>query len=630
MSQKITTPEDRIGAQLRDYVYKESNLAVLLTGSWGSGKTHYIKSTFFPKLQEETSYRGFIISLFGINSIDDVKDRLMAELYPLVENKYIKAGSPIFKAIVKSIDVTKLFGQGIFDSGIEAIEKAGKELKTIKKEELDLSNVVICFDDLERSGTQFLSENQLLGYINGLTENGVRVIIVTDEKKLDQEKFNIVKEKVVGTTIHFQQNFEETFSAIIESLALDNAYLTFLRDHKNIIHDFLRKENQLHINYRTLKYFAVYFYDVCHFVQSGCENKELNNRIDDILDSLLKFSLCIAIEFKRGRLDFHENRKLNDTSQYLIRKMYADGKEKAEHIGEEILDDYFPQDDFYFYQSIYSYLTGGDIFDKNLLVEELKQKFHIVNENISDAYKTYNILAARDYLDLHDNIVKTEVRKMWKYALSGDYLNRDFTTVFYFIIRDGNILNLNIEKLASRFEKVLISNKNRQAYDPMLKRHLSYASEGEYAEPSNKIRKKAIEVNDQTLSKFQKITNKQIELDFVKDFDRFYGSMIEKIQQPFDVASLSAIRPNVFFNEFKKSENKKKHKILLLFSTLYLHQHINLEKKDYQFSLALDGIIKTYVDKNKQKNVSGALVLQLQESVKDHLNKARPYTGALE
>src|SRR5690606_38358828 len=119
---------NRIENVLVDYLNRITNYAILLTGAWGSGKTHYIRNTFF-KMVEKTptvnsgtkkKYRPILISLFGVKSIDDIKDRIWVALFPLFDNTYVKTSGTLLKAIVKSVDVTKLIsGQGLLDATTE-------------------------------------------------------------------------------------------------------------------------------------------------------------------------------------------------------------------------------------------------------------------------------------------------------------------------------------------------------------------------------------------------------------------------------------------------------------------------------------------------------------------------------
>lgn len=625
MTQIITTPEDRIGAQLMDYISKKTNLAVLLTGNWGSGKTHYIKNTFFSALTTKTTYKPVIISLFGVNSINDVKEKLMTELYPMLENKYIKAGTPIFKAVVKAVDVTRFIGQGLFESTIDTVSEVIKTKRLQKRDALNLAEIVIIFDDLERANPALLSENQLLGYVNGLTEDQVKVIIIANEEKLDKEVYQYVKEKTIGTTIHFRQSFDDTFLAILAASELENSYLKFLNENKNTIRDFLTKENKQQINYRTLNYFVVYFYEVAHFVQSGIGIHELDRLKAEILYDLLRFSLCITIEFKRGRIDFMQNQNLNDNTRFAIRKLYDTDTVTPMDIGEEIMQDYFPEDDFHYFQSVFSYLTGGDLFDKLTLVKELKQKYHIIDEQISESYKIFNRLSSARYFEQSDAEIVSDIRKMRTYALAGQYLARDYQSVFYFILRDGNLLNLNPEKLCKSFEAILKKTGTKQPYDPLMQRYLSYSGEGEYAEKYSRLKRIALDLNKRA----GELENRQIDLkwqyELKHDYEKLHHFLLSEINKPYGRATLSGVSPRIFFSVFKTANNLQKQRMITLYHVLYNNHRGNTEKEDYDFAVALEKYIIQHLSKHPAKNASGNLILQLKNQIESH-KKALAYT----
>ena len=88
---------------VKDYLTRETNNALLITGEWGVGKTYFfdnklseeIKGTSI-KENESVKYKPIRVSLSGVTSIDDIERRIVAELYPSL-NKGVKWGKAIFK-----------------------------------------------------------------------------------------------------------------------------------------------------------------------------------------------------------------------------------------------------------------------------------------------------------------------------------------------------------------------------------------------------------------------------------------------------------------------------------------------------------------------------------------------------
>ena len=74
---------------VKDYLIKESNNALLITGEWGVGKTYFFNNILSKEIEkvstkenESVKYKPIRISLSGVTSIDDIERRIVAELYP--------------------------------------------------------------------------------------------------------------------------------------------------------------------------------------------------------------------------------------------------------------------------------------------------------------------------------------------------------------------------------------------------------------------------------------------------------------------------------------------------------------------------------------------------------------------
>lgn len=614
-------PKDRLDAQLKDYLYRQTNYAIMLTGSWGAGKTFYLKNVFFKNL-DETGYKGIIISLFGVKSIDDVKDRIFLELYPILNNKVLKTSTTIFKSLIKSIDLTKIITKdGIVTSAIENIEKMSQELSEQKREFINLDKLLICFDDLERANPEMLSDNQILGYINSLVEdNNVKVIVIANEGKLPEQTFRKVKEKVIGTTIHFAQEFDSAFESILCSLQNPtDKFLTHVRESKTAIFNFLKNENGENINYRTLAYFLNYYYPICHHIQCGFKVKDLDDQKDNILDVLLKFSLMVCIEYKKGIIDFRAKHGLENGVDYMIRKIYPIGDDKTKSIGEELIDKYFPDDGYMYYESIYAYLTGGDYFDQVKFYTELCNNYHVVDQNISPQYKIYNKLSAYAYQQMSDQEFIDETRKLRDYAISGQFFLQDYPTIFYFIIRHGNVLNINYQTLLNKFKKAIRKTIVFHKYTPGLNRYMTVGKDHEYYEYYSQLYPIMTEVNLLAKTVSERKLDIQIENDLQKDYQKLHTWMVQEYQNPSLNASLSGIRPKIFFNTFLKASNSQKVQMNLLIMITYSPVLYDAVKSDFDFLSNLLKLVTAYLDKKSVKNISGNLILELQENLKKTL-----------
>jgi hypothetical protein len=175
--------------------------AILITGKWGSGKTHFLQNIYEPerqrRLNEERRYHVpfLFVSLFGAASAHDVELRIY------------KAACP-GEAVAGAVAGTIALGLGEFFRVKEAakgvVDKLGK--KAIKR----LNDYVFVLDDLERVEAKAFDE--VLELINSLVaDHGRRVIIVADEDRLKsihtKSHWNDQNEKMVGRRAEIKPDF---------------------------------------------------------------------------------------------------------------------------------------------------------------------------------------------------------------------------------------------------------------------------------------------------------------------------------------------------------------------------------------------------------------------------------------
>lgn len=75
---------------ITDYLKaKETDFALMINGAWGCGKTYFIKNTLESKIGEiscpnkkNQKYKQIYVSLYGVSSIDEIRDRIFYEINP--------------------------------------------------------------------------------------------------------------------------------------------------------------------------------------------------------------------------------------------------------------------------------------------------------------------------------------------------------------------------------------------------------------------------------------------------------------------------------------------------------------------------------------------------------------------
>lgn len=88
----------------------ETNYAVILSGRYGTGKTHLFKEVIAPEIKKIASpsdakkkYRPIHISLFGFKAIEEIQISIFVSLIPFLKNGKVKLAASIGKMLFRSI-----------------------------------------------------------------------------------------------------------------------------------------------------------------------------------------------------------------------------------------------------------------------------------------------------------------------------------------------------------------------------------------------------------------------------------------------------------------------------------------------------------------------------------------------
>lgn len=234
----------------------KTNTALLLKGSWGTGKTYYIKQSLIPFL-ENKGKKVVFVSLYGIKDTGELSKYIFTESYFKTSNS---------KAGIVGIGIAKTVIRGVTSHFNVELNGGSKEWKKLSKY-ANLKNKLLIIDDLERHDESF-GVAEILGYINNLCENdGVKVLLIGDENTLfgasckkefeeqiklnkPQNKYKKIKEKTIGDTLEFISNFEDAIRNILHSFKLP-----FIDDknESNIINEVVDISNLKEINSKNLR-----------------------------------------------------------------------------------------------------------------------------------------------------------------------------------------------------------------------------------------------------------------------------------------------------------------------------------------------------------------------------------------
>lgn len=147
--------------------------ALVLHGEWGSGKTYYCEHDLKDALNI-IDVKTCRVSLFGVNDYDEAINRVIASRLPLSDKAAGKAGAAI-SALIKNVlkAGSSFMSNKIGDLGIQLSLKPDLLLPF-----LDMKNVLVIFDDCERSS--FAQDDRaFFGFVNNMVENhGWHVMLV--------------------------------------------------------------------------------------------------------------------------------------------------------------------------------------------------------------------------------------------------------------------------------------------------------------------------------------------------------------------------------------------------------------------------------------------------------------------
>ncbi|HNY06826.1 MAG TPA: hypothetical protein PKL64_01925 [Bacteroidales bacterium] len=521
------------------YLEIETNYAIIINGRYGVGKTFFYKNHLVPIIKDislpKNERKKFIpihISLFGIKCLEEIQTAIFVELFPILKHRGINLAAGICKSIIRGIAQINQTGD---------IDKYIGDLNLDADDWLKYDELVICFDDIDRKSDS-LDLRDVFGFINSLVENqGAKILIIANEPQLIKDKnyTSSLREKVIGVSIPYIPNPQLIFEQIINerySFAF-KIYYDFLLEHKNEIVTIIEMNEN---NFRNLIFFLEHFKIVFDQIENLFQiEKDFAVRKTEKLKAILDFTLAISIEYKLGSLNFtnfdeiknmNEYPNIIDLDKFLAKSNILTSKEQNEEPLYIAIfkNKYFSKNKFYFFKSIFKYITGTKAFNVDNLKVELENYFIIKNGEVPRYEKLLQELSFFDCLKLTDAEYRKYTTEMLFYLDQGIYQLRQYPTVFFFATRFNNVLNYNLDKLIKRFKKGIKKGKHNYSYNYDLSFEISVNNDNEFRNETLEIIKFCREINDSL-----KETNDKKELNnlfeiFLTDFNKFIERVSER------------------------------------------------------------------------------------------------------
>lgn len=317
---------------------KESyyNYAIMIDGSWGSGKTYFIKNILIPKLKEDIKQHSIYISLYGIRKTEDISNAV----FTAIAEDRIGKGKKLIPLISNGVRVLA----EVVGNKIGSDTTGDTDLQKVFSPFIDFTSYFYIFDDLERCSMPI---NDVMGYINHFVEqNDSKVIIVANQVEIgsldkqnnlelkyffasqagiswpteneNQARSNTtsdknhvvgleeikkrinyvfdenilymqIKEKLIGKTIYYQPDFSIIVPVLFSiCLEIETRELDLW---SSLVCDIFTEEK--HFNIRTLQFSLLFFAKVTSVVTPIEKNIEI---LKDILTAIVR----VAIGHKKG------------------------------------------------------------------------------------------------------------------------------------------------------------------------------------------------------------------------------------------------------------------------------------------------------------------------------------------
>jgi|GEM_PF-2314106 len=419
--------------------------ALMITGEWGCGKTYFIKEliTHIRTLTPYNSYKegwdkcdlhkGHYISLYGIETLENLQKQLFAEFYPIKSLKNTLSSFLFNTTGVGASASISYFGKLPVSLSI----KPQNVKITFSKAFKNLKEAVIIFDDLERCA---IPVKALFGFINQLVEhNRQKVILIANEDKIQENNYKEIKEKLVGTTLELQTSPESVLERFIREMEYREAKICTEENKVTILDLFNRMEIN---NYRSLRQalynFARLLSEVRNAFPPFIENTD---NAKEARRQLLILVLVMDMLARANELDLNELVGYKKARNKQDTKILQNLREKVEVIYKK-LNEFLPE--AYQAQILkdliideYAILPCYSIADF-LLTSNFDEKFinqHIENHALFYRSKEEEILEWPVFLNAMfwclDKIEFDRLEKRVKFELENYYL-KNATDIFKF------------------------------------------------------------------------------------------------------------------------------------------------------------------------------------------------------
>ncbi len=597
-----------------DYLSKSTDFAVQIVGSWGYGKTYHYRNNLEELIYEKPThndsskkYKPIYISLFGLKSVEDIATKIVLDFYQ----------SKFFKIYLKKADVKKRLKitQSVLKIGLRGflnfqllgnVNNYLTDIKSIGENVLDSNELVICFDDLERKDSSLKIED-LTGYINSLVDEGIKVLMISNEDLLlkNGDEYKNLKEKIIGITVEFIPNTKETLESIIKlRYSSFPVYATYLKQN---LYKIVKLSKAINNNFRHI----IYALDSFHHCYSEIKkdiidsDHEIKKKLLSELQNISILTFAIAVEYKSSALKYSNLIDYRDDyifmNELFTDKSIVDTAKTEENKSklELLLEKYnITKEQYHLYESIYNYVTGYDEFIIDNFITEFKKKFNLEKGEVLPQYEILNSLGYQNCFNLTDSEYKEKTLAAIEYALAGHYAPANYLTIMHFAERLDNILDLDLEEVK---DKLIVGLKKTVENIPLKDLDLSQfemsGKMGEISEINKRFYKEGMAEFEQLEERKTKEKIVAIADLFTRNPEEFQNQYVTDSNFKFHLSFypfLNYLEPETLVENIKKADSRTLIFMRHFFKDRY--ENLNKLKKEYQNFTKFTDLVLDYKD----------------------------------
>lgn len=339
---------------IKNSIDKKKGSVFFIDGQWGIGKTYFWKN-HISKIEGITP---LYISLFGLNSIKQIEDRLKNEsfLKSIEDNN----NNSFWKKIP---GVTKIFSNKKLKYIYQSVEIKGINISNLFA--LDIishfseEKYLICIDDIERL-SEDVSIKEVFGLCTTLSEIcGQTVVCIGNIEKIkEKDTFNEYSEKTITQIFKMQKEDTDLLSILSDDFS-DVVFSNWITKHFN--KDFFSSSDEDFFDTKNIRILK----------KSLEKSKYIYDKIkdDSVKDELIESCLnnCFSLSVEKTKYGEIEKDLLNDEKLFYREMEKNDPKKSSFYIS---INTFFPI--FYSSIEIRNYIKNGYL-DETALQNEIKE-----------------------------------------------------------------------------------------------------------------------------------------------------------------------------------------------------------------------------------------------------------------